>query len=152
MASASGVGSVAARSTSLWLLPMVLAGFVWLLGDLAAVNAVTFLALVSLLVFAVPALLGTRVALAILFPLAYLFFAVPIGEFALPQMMEWTAEFTIVALRLTGIPVYREGLSFVIPSGNWSVVEACSGVRYLIASVVVGTLYAYLTTGRRSGG
>ncbi len=130
--------------TSLWLLPMVLAGFAWLLGDLAAVNAVTFLALVSLLVLAVPALLGTRVASAILFPLAYLFFAVPIGEFALPQMMEWTAEFTIVALRLTGIPVYREGLSFVIPSGNWSVVEACSGVRYLIASVVVGTLYAYL--------
>jgi len=128
----------------LLLLPMVLAGFAWLLGDLAAVNAVTFLALVSLLVLAVPALLGTRIALAILFPLAYLFFAVPIGEFALPQMMEWTAEFTIVALRLTGIPVYREGLSFVIPSGNWSVVEACSGVRYLIASVVVGTLYAYL--------
>jgi exosortase A len=128
----------------LLLLPMALAGFAWLLGDLAAVNAITFLAMVSLLVLAVPALLGTRVALVILFPLAYLFFAVPIGEFALPQMMEWTAEFTIVALRLTGIPVYREGLSFVIPSGNWSVVEACSGVRYLIASVVVGTLYAYL--------
>ncbi len=128
----------------LLLLPMALAGFAWLLGELAAVNAITFLAMVSLLVLAVPAMLGTRVALAILFPLAYLFFAVPIGEFALPQMMEWTAEFTIVALRLTGIPVYREGLSFVIPSGNWSVVEACSGVRYLIASVVVGTLYAYL--------
>lgn len=126
------------------LLPMALAAFGWLLGDLAAVNAVTFLALVSLLVLAVPTVLGTRVALAILFPLAYLFFAVPIGEFALPRMMEWTAEFTIVALRLTGIPVYREGLNFVIPSGNWSVVEACSGVRYLIASVVVGTLYAYL--------
>jgi exosortase A len=128
----------------LLLLPMALAGFAWLLGDLAAVNAITFLAMVSLLVLAVPALLGTRVALVILFPLAYLFFAVPVGEFALPQMMEWTAEFTIVALRLTGIPVYREGLNFVIPSGNWSVVEACSGVRYLIASVVVGTLYAYL--------
>jgi EpsI family protein len=40
--------------------------------------------------------------------------------------------------------VYREGLSFVIPSGTWSVVEACSGVRYVIASVFVGSLYAYL--------
>ena len=40
--------------------------------------------------------------------------------------------------------MYREGLQFVIPSGNWSVVEACSGVRYLIASVMVGTLFAYL--------
>ena len=58
--------------------------------------------------------------------------------------MDWTANFTIIALRLSGIPVYREGLQFVIPSGNWSVVEACSGVRYLIASVTVGTLFAYL--------
>jgi EpsI family protein len=33
----------------------------------------------------------------------------------------------------------------MIPSGAWSVVEACSGIRYLIASLVVGTLYAYLT-------
>jgi EpsI family protein len=40
--------------------------------------------------------------------------------------------------------VYREGLQFVIPSGNWSVIEACSGVRYLIASLTVGTLFAYL--------
>jgi EpsI family protein len=58
--------------------------------------------------------------------------------------MEWTANFTVLALRLTGIPVYREGLQFVIPSGSWSVVEACSGVRYLIASLTVGTLFAYL--------
>jgi EpsI family protein len=32
----------------------------------------------------------------------------------------------------------------VIPTGRWSVVEACSGVRYLIASLTVGTLFAYL--------
>jgi EpsI family protein len=51
----------------------------------------------------------------------------------------------VLALRATGIPVYREGLQFVIPSGNWSVVEACSGIRYLIASVTVGCLFAYLS-------
>jgi EpsI family protein len=45
---------------------------------------------------------------------------------------------------LTGIPVFREGNQFVIPSGNWSVVEACSGVRYLISSLMVGMLFAYL--------
>ncbi len=116
----------------------------WLLGDLAAVNAVTQLCLTAMLVLVVPALLGLQVAHAILFPLAFLFFAVPIGEFLLPQLMEWTAYFTIVALRMSGIPVYQEGLQFVIPSGNWSVVEACSGVRYLIASLTVGTLFAYL--------
>ncbi|HSO43924.1 MAG TPA: exosortase A [Rhodoferax sp.] len=126
------------------ILLLALAAFGWLLGDLVAVNALTQLAFVSMLVLLVPAILGLAVTRAIAFPLAFMFFAVPIGEFAMPQLMNWTADFTIQALRLSGIPVYREGLQFVIPSGNWSVVEACSGVRYLIASVTVGTLFAYL--------
>jgi exosortase A len=106
-----------------WPVPAValLVGFGWLLGELTAVNAVTQLALVSLLVLAVAAVLGRRVAWAMVFPLAYLFFAVPVGEFVMPRMMEWTADFTVRALTLTGIPVYREGQNFVIPSGNWSV-------------------------------
>ncbi|MDO8450856.1 MAG: exosortase A [Rhodoferax sp.] len=130
---------------ALWiLLPVACTALVWLLGDLAAVNAVTQLALVALLVLSVPAVLGLAVTRQIIFPLGFLFFAVPIGEFVMPQLMAWTADFTVFALRLSGVPVYREGLQFVIPSGNWSVVEACSGVRYLIASITVGTLFAYL--------
>jgi exosortase A len=120
------------------------AALVWLLGELAAVNAVTQLAFVALLVLTVPAVLGWSVARLIIFPLGFLFLAVPVGAFLMPQLMEWTANFTVLALRLSGVPVYREGLQFVIPSGNWSVVEACSGIRYLIASLTVGTLFAYL--------
>ena len=78
-----------------------------------------------------------------LFPLAFLFFAAPVGEFLMPWLMARTADFTVFALRLSGIPVYREGLHFIIPSGSWSIVEACSGVRYLIASLMAGTLFAY---------
>ena len=133
------------RPNAWMLLPVAVAALVWLLGDLASVNSVTQLAFTALLVLTVPALLGVRIARAALFPLAFLFFAVPLGEFLLPQLMEWTADVTVAALRLSGIPVFREGLQFVIPSGSWSVVEACSGVRYLIASFMVGTLYAYLT-------
>jgi exosortase A len=126
------------------LLALAAAALLWLLGDLVNVNAATQLAWVAMLVLAVPAVLGFQVAHAILFPLLFLFFAVPIGDFMLSPMMDWTADFTIAALQMSGVPVYREGLQFVIPSGNWSVVEACSGVRYLIASFMVGTLFAYL--------
>jgi len=126
------------------LLPLAGFALLWLLGDLAAVNAVAQFSLTALLVLAVVTVIGWRAANVIAFPLCFLFFAVPIGEFMLPQLMEWTANFTIVALRFSGIPVYRDGLQFVIPSGHWSVVEACSGVRYLIASMTVGTLFAYL--------
>lgn len=132
-------------SPSFWFaLPFGLAALGWMLGELVAVNALTQLALVGMLVSSVPLLLGWQVAGQIAFPLAFMFFAVPIGEFMMPALMEATADFTVAALRMSGIPVYREGLQFVIPSGNWSVVEACSGLRYLIASVMVGTLFAYL--------
>lgn len=124
----------------------------WWLGELADVNAVTQLAFVGLLAAGVPALLGWQVTRALLFPLAFLFFAVPLGEFMTPALMQHTADFTVATLRLSGIPVYREGLQFVIPSGRWSVVEACSGIRYLMASFMVGSLFAYLnyrSLGRR---
>ncbi|WP_431256384.1 exosortase A [Roseateles chitinivorans] len=129
-----------------WLaLPIAALGAVWLFADFAAINAVTQFTLVAMLVLLVPAVLGWRVAREMAFPLGFLFFCVPVGEFLLPQLMDWTARFTVVALRLSGLPVYQEGLQFIIPSGQWSVVEACSGVRYLIASAMVGTLYAYLS-------
>lgn len=120
------------------------AGFVWLLGRLADANVVQHFALVLLVVGAVPAVLGTKIARAMAFPLAFLLFAVPFGEAFVPRLIDWTADFTVAALKLTGVPVYREGNNFVIPTGQWSVVEACSGLRYLIASLMAGTLYAYV--------
>lgn len=128
-----------------WLaLPLALIAVGWLMAELVAVNVLTQFALVTMLVLSVPLVIGFHAAKRIAFPLGFLFFAVPFGEFMMPTMMAWTAKFTVIGLRASGIPVYQEGLHFVIPSGRWSVVEACSGVRYLIASIVVGTLYAYL--------
>lgn len=129
-----------------WLLaPLIVAlAAVWLLGQLAAINVLTQFAFVLLAIAMVVLLLGVPVARRLTFPLAFLLLAVPFGDFMMPQLMEWTARFTVLGLRLSGIPVYQEGLQFIIPSGNWSVVEACSGVRYLIASFTVGALFAYL--------
>ncbi|MBU1691922.1 MAG: exosortase A [Gammaproteobacteria bacterium] len=124
---------------------LLLFGFGWLLAYLARVLVVQQYALVAMIPVLVWIILGLRVTRALTFPLGFLFFAVPMGEFLIPYMMEFTADFTVTALQLTGIPVYREGLFFTIPSGQWSVVEGCSGLRYLIASLTLGCLYAYLT-------
>lgn len=131
---------------SAWALLLMSGGAAaWLAGDMVVVNVVTHLAFITLFILTVPAVLGWGVARALTFPLLFLYFAAPVGDFMLPWLMERTADFTVMALRLSGIPVYREGLQFVIPSGNWSVVEACSGIRYLIASLMVGCLFAYLS-------
>jgi len=138
------LATIPMKSAPWMLLPMAATCGLWLLGELAGVNAATQFALVALLVLSVPAVFGLQMARALTFPLLFLFFSVPVGDFMVQPMMNWTADFAAAAVRLSGVPLYREGLQFVIPSGSWSVVEACSGVRYLIASFMVGTLFAYL--------
>jgi exosortase A len=127
------------------LILLALTGMAWLLGDLADVQVVKQYAFAATLILTAVALLGRRISWAIAFPLLFLLLAVPFGEVFIGPLIEFTANFTVAALRATGIPVLREGNTFAIPSGHWSVVEACSGVRYLIASVTLGLLYAHLT-------
>ena len=126
------------------LLPLAGLALLWWLGHLVNVAAATQLALVGMLVACVPLVLGWQVTRTLAFPLAFLFFCVPIGEFLTPILMHWTAEALVAGLRLTGIPVYQEGQQLVIPSGRWAVVAACSGIRYLMATFMVGSLFAYL--------
>lgn len=126
------------------LIPMVLLGLVWVMGDLVDVTSVRQFAATLMIPAGVWLVLGTGVVRVLQFPLAYLLFAVPFGNFLVPPLMDFTADFTVHAVQLTGVPIYRDGLQFELPTGRWSVAEACSGVRYLIASVALGTLYAYI--------
>jgi len=139
------VAGLAPRPDYLGLVLLAALGFGWLAAELAGVLVVQQLAFVAMIPAAVATVLGRRVAWALAFPLAFLFFGVPAGEALIPPLMNFTADFTVALLQLVGIPVYREGTFFTIPSGNWSVVEGCSGLRYVIASVTAGCLYAYLS-------
>jgi exosortase A len=139
------VAALAPRLDYLGFVLLGVCGFAWLVAAAGQVQVVQHYAMTAMLPAAVMALAGRHVAAVLAFPLAFLLFAVPAGEGLLPRLMDFTADFTVAALRFSGIPVYREGNFFAIPSGQWSVVEACSGLRYLMASLTVGTLYAYLT-------
>ena len=134
------------------LLAIAALGSAWLLGVLGAAQVISHFALIGLAAAVVLTAFGWRWAAVLSFPLLFLFFAVPFGEAMVPQLMDWTADFTVAALRLSGVPVYREGVHFVIPTGQWSVIEACSGIKFLIASLMAGSLYAWLmyrSPGRR---
>jgi len=147
---------LAATEASPWLPGIFLligAGFAWLLGSLADALAPAQWAMVTLVPLVILTLFGRGWLAVLAFPLVFLFFAVPFGEVFVPTLIDWTADFTVAALSATGIPVFREGAHFVIPSGHWSVVEACSGIRYLVASVMLGVLFAwtmYRTPRRRA--
>ncbi len=124
---------------------LVLAGAGWLLSDLGDVQVIRQYCFVAFIPLIVLTLAGSRIFKVIAFPLCFLLLAVPFGDMFIAPLINFTTDFTVTALQLTGIPVLRNGSSFTIPSGNWSVVDACSGVRYLISSFTLGCLFAYLT-------
>ncbi len=135
------------------VLAVLAAGAMWFVMSVADVLGLKQFSLAFMVQAAFVTVVGLSVARALAFPLAFLLFAIPVGEIFVPTLIEWTANFTVWALRFSGVPVYREANHFVIPSGTWSVVEACSGIRYIIASVMVGTIYAavaYRSTRRRA--
>ncbi|MDD3352546.1 exosortase A [Zoogloea sp.] len=120
-------------------------GLAALLGSMISVAAVVQFATVFMMFGAVWAIAGDRAARVTFGPLSFLLFAVPFGHEVLPVLMNWTADATVAALRGSGIPVYQEGRNFIIPSGSWSVVEACGGIRYLLTSIFIGAVFAYMT-------
>jgi exosortase A len=127
------------------LVLLAVLGAGWLAAQLGEVQVVSQYTFVAMFPVAALALLGPRLAGSLAFPLLFLLFAVPFGEIFVAPLIQFTADFTVAAVRATGIPVLRSGTRFELPTGSWSVVEACSGVRYLISSITLGCLYAYLT-------
>ncbi len=133
------------RADARAIVPIALAGVGWLaarLGGVLVAEQYFAVATVPLMVWAIA---GPSVSRRILFPLCYLLLLVPVGEALIPHMIEYTAAFTVAALRVTGVPVLQEGNLLTLPNSQWSVVEACSGLRYLIACVTIGLVFAYLT-------
>ena len=58
-------------------------------------------------------------------------------------MQDFAARFAVAGVQLVGIPVYSNGLNIEVPGARFTVAEACAGLRFLIASVALGTLYGY---------
>ncbi len=129
-----------------WWGVLAFAGFAaaWFAGDAVGVSAVRGYAWVGMLISAVISILGLGFFKRFAFELLFLFAMVPAGEGLVPLLIEPTADVTVWLIQLSGIPVYRDGLNFVLPTGSWSVVEACSGLRYTIAAAILGALFAYL--------
>lgn len=124
------------------LLPASAAAFLWLLGSFSGLDLARQAGAVGLAMAAVPLLLGARVSLGLLFPLAYMVFLVPFGDTLVPTLQMITAEITVWLVHLSGVPAHIDGVLIDTPAGLFEVAEACSGVKFLIAMIAFGVLAA----------
>jgi exosortase A len=130
-------------SPALWALVAV-AGSVllWFVARVTGVLAVEEFAALFVLQAAVLTVLGWRICLTLIFPLGYLLLMVPFGEFLVNPLQDITVFFVVNALQLIGIPVFSDGIFLQIPNGNFTVAEACAGLRFLVATLALGLLFA----------
>jgi len=127
-------------------------GLGWLAAERLGIMEGRQLAALSLVILLVVTVLGWRIGWAMAAPLAYLYFLVPFGAFLTPQLQDITAWLVDFGLNLTGIPHYVDHLIIEIPVGTFYVAEACAGLRFLIAAIAFGALYAltmFRSPGRR---
>jgi exosortase len=92
---------------------------------------------------------GRQVARILFFPCAILFFMIPLGAI---EQMTFKLQFLITGLvtalsNLVGIGVYSVGTSIRPVAGEWNfdISGGCSGIRSLIAMVMITAVYVHLT-------
>ena len=127
-------------------LPVLMAAcLVWLLAHSTETRILQELALVAIIEAVILTIFGRQMVRTFSFPLVYLYFAVPFGDALIPPLQQFTAEFAVNLLREASVPVFVEGNFITVPTGSWYVAEACAGLRYMIASLALGVLFAGLT-------
>ncbi|WP_198372653.1 exosortase A, partial [Roseomonas rosulenta] len=138
-----------APMVALVLLPL---GLGWVMAERLGIMEGRQLAAVAMAIAMVVAVLGLRFGRAMAGPLAYLVFLVPFGAFTVPTLQRVTARMIEFGLGFTGIPHYVDDIVIEIPAGTFLVAEACAGLRFLIAAIAFGALYAmvmFRSPGRR---
>ncbi len=134
-------------SFSISWLPVILLIFpclLWIIGRTASIAFFEHIAAVTSLQLIIWAMIGNKFAKKIYFPILYLTFCIPFGEELIPYLQEITADISVYLVRLSGVPIYREGMYLTVPNGQFEVAEACSGIRFLISSIALGTLFSYI--------
>lgn len=117
---------------------------IWLAGRAASVSLIEQFAFVSLLIGGAGTIFGARALSAWAFPLAFLYFMVPFGETLIPYLQTVTAHMAVSSLSAFGADVALNGYIITTPGGAFAVAEACAGLNFLIAALMVAAVFAYL--------
>ncbi|MDF0651203.1 MAG: VPLPA-CTERM-specific exosortase XrtD [Nitrospira sp.] len=137
------------KEKSWWGLAIIALGLMlYVVGELSTLFVVLHASLWVVIVGLAVTLLGIRGARAIAFPLGYLVTAIPLPMFFYAglssQLQLWSSSLGVRCLQLVGVMAFREGNVIDLGPVQLQVVEACSGIRYLLPLISLALLCAYL--------
>lgn len=127
-----------------WVGSLLLAGalFVWLVAHAANSQFGHQLLAPAVIWSTVLAATGWRIARDFVAPVAFLYFTIPVWDYAVPVLQWMSVEATEAVLGIAGVPVVVREYTVTIPSGTFQIVEGCSGKRYFMVTLAVACLAA----------
>lgn len=128
------------RTSWIALSALAVALAAWLIAYRGNSELLQQLLLPLILFLAVMAAAGLRVATLVAVPLAYLYFAIPIWEYAVPFLQKLTAAAAERALAVLNVPASFAGPEVTIPNGKFTITEDCAGKRYLLVGLASAAL------------
>ena len=130
---------------SLWGIAVTAAfALLWLISDITDINEGRHIAFIGMALGILIACLGWRISKILSFPLLYLWLLVPTGTVFLPLLQKIATLISSSMLQWFGIPIYVEGFFIEVPSGRYHIEEGCAGLNFILASLALAPLYAYL--------
>lgn len=123
-----------------------------LLAGVEDVNSISGFTLIPLIFGFAVMMLGWNGSKPLWFPIAYLWFMVPLPDFITSglnfKLKLVAADFATFLLDISGIPAIREGSYMLFGEQKLAVGDVCSGLRSLLSLVALGVLFAWLVRGK----
>ncbi|MBA6417201.1 exosortase [Colwellia sp. 6M3] len=80
----------------------------------------------------------------VVFPTLFLIFLMPWWGLLTIILQKISVDSVTFLMSLSGIPTYVEGNLITIPAGVFEIADGCSGLRYLIVSLAISSLFNFL--------
>jgi exosortase A len=127
------------------LLAYVACSLGWLVAYRAGIETAHELAFPVLAWLAICSFFGVRSARLAFFPIAFIFFAIPVWDVLNEHLQTISAAMVGYMLHLSGISAYVDGNLVHIGVGTFEIAGGCSGLHFVMVALALGALYGELS-------
>lgn len=133
-----------ARAAPASYVALALLGLGWLVAFRAGIQTAHQLLFPLILWTSIYTVCGPRIGRSCLFPVTFLYFALPFWGFINSTLQALTIVATHLVLQAIGLPVAFSGNLVQIPEGMFAIEDGCSGLHFMVVGLAIAAYYGEL--------
>jgi exosortase A len=126
------------------LLVIFASALAWLIAHSTNILEGEHFALVGMFQGIVMTVFGLALYRAMILPMTFLWLMVPTGTIFYGVLQKIATVISVFLLKITGIPVFSEGVQVEVPSATYIIAPGCSGLNFILTGLAMSLLYAYI--------